>query len=47
MERDIRFAEWVESEAAALDLPILRVDGDRTLQETTEVIATHFKFADP
>jgi 2-phosphoglycerate kinase len=47
MERDIRFAEWIEAEAAALDLPILNVDGNRTLQETTEVIATHFKFADP
>ena len=44
MERDIRFAEWVEAEAAALDLPILRVDGNRTLQENAEAVATHFQF---
>ena len=42
MERDIRFAELVESEAAALKLPILRVDGKRTLAENAEAVATHF-----
>jgi len=42
MERDIRFAAWVESEAIALKLPILRVDGKRTLEENAEAVATHF-----
>ena len=45
MERDIRFAEWVEAEATTLDLPILRVDGNRTLQENAEAVATHFQLA--
>ena len=43
MERDIRFAELVESEAAALKLPILRVDGNRTLEENAETVARHFQ----
>ena len=43
MERDIRFAELVESEAAALNLPILRVDGNRTLEENAETVARHFQ----
>ena len=42
MERDIRFAAWVESEAIALKLSILRVDGKRTLAENAEAVATHF-----
>ena len=45
MERDIRFAEWVEAEATALDLPILTVDGKRTLEENAEAVATYFRFA--
>lgn len=45
MERDIRFAEWVESEATALDLPTLRVGGNRTLQENAEAVAMRFQFA--
>jgi 2-phosphoglycerate kinase len=45
MERDIRFAKWVEAEITALDLPILKVDGNRTLQENAEAVATHFQFA--
>ena len=45
MERDIRFAEWVESEAIALNFPVLRVDGNRTLEENAEAVATHFEFA--
>ncbi len=45
MERDIRFAEWVESEAIAHNLPVLRVDGKRTLEENAEAVATHFQFS--
>ena len=45
MERDIRFAEWVESEAIAINLPAIRVDGSRTLEENAEAVATHFQFS--
>ncbi len=45
MERDIRFAEWVEAEATALDLARLRVDRKRTLEENAALVATHFQFA--
>ena len=45
MERDIRFAEWIEAEAVALNLPTLRVDGNRTLQENAEALAVHFQLA--
>jgi 2-phosphoglycerate kinase len=45
MERDIRFAEWVEAEATALDLAILRVEGKRTLQESADSVAEHFHLA--
>jgi 2-phosphoglycerate kinase len=45
MERDIRFAEWVEAEATALDFAILKVDGARTLQENAESVAAHFHLA--
>ena len=43
MERDIRFAEWVEAEAIALDLAVLRVDGKRTLEENARFVAAHFQ----
>ena len=43
MERDIRFAEWVEAEAIALDLAVLRVDGKRTLEENAQSVAAHFQ----
>jgi len=42
MERDIRFAKWIEAEASALHLPLLKVDGDRTIKENAEAVATHF-----
>jgi 2-phosphoglycerate kinase len=44
MERDIRFAGWLEAEAARLDLPMLRVDGNRTLQQNAQAVAMHFQF---
>jgi 2-phosphoglycerate kinase len=43
MERDARFAEWVEAEATTLNLPILRVDGNRTLEENAAAVAAHFQ----
>jgi 2-phosphoglycerate kinase len=45
MERDVRFAEWVEAEAAALNLAILRVDGRRTLEENADSVGAHFQLA--
>jgi len=45
MERDVRFAEWVAAEAAALNLAILRVDGKQTLDENAESVAAHFQLA--
>jgi 2-phosphoglycerate kinase len=44
MERDIRFAEWIEEEAKVLHLPLLRIDGNRTIKENAETVATHFQF---
>jgi len=43
MERDIRFAKWVETELKALQLPLLRVDGNRTIAENAEVVAAEFQ----
>jgi 2-phosphoglycerate kinase len=45
MERDVRFARWVETEANALNFAILRVDGKRTLEETAASVAAHFELA--
>ena len=43
MERDVRFARWIEAEVTALNLAILRVDGTRTLEENAESVAAHFQ----
>src|SRR5258705_7742104 len=43
MERDTRFAKWIEAEANALQLPLLKVDGNRTIEENAEVVARHFQ----
>ena len=43
MERDIRFAEWIESEVSTLDLQLLRIDGSRTIAENAEEVAGHFQ----
>lgn len=43
MERDVRFAEWVEAEVTALDLQLLKVDGLRTIEENAEAVAAHFR----
>ena len=45
MERDIRFAEWIAKEASALHLPLLKVDGNRTVKENAELVAIHFDLA--
>jgi len=43
MERDIRFAQWLEAETLALDLSMLRVDGNRTMNQNAEAVITHFQ----
>jgi hypothetical protein len=45
MERDVRFAEWVEAEATALNLQLLKVDGSRTIEENAEAVAAHFRLS--
>jgi 2-phosphoglycerate kinase len=45
MERDIRFAQWIEAEASATGLSLLRVDGHRTIEENAEAVARHFQLS--
>jgi 2-phosphoglycerate kinase len=42
MERDVRFAQWLSAEVSALELGLLRVDGERTLEENAMIVAGHF-----
>lgn len=44
MERDIRFAEWLETEVTTLDLQLLKIDGTRTVAENAVDVARHFQF---
>jgi len=43
MERDSRFAQWLETEASACHFALLRVDGTRTIEQNAEAVATHFQ----
>jgi 2-phosphoglycerate kinase len=43
MERDIRFAQWIEAEVSATQLSLLRVDGNRTIEQNAEAVARHFE----
>jgi hypothetical protein len=43
MERDIQFAKWIEAEVSAVHLPLLKVDGNRTIKENAETVARHFQ----
>ena len=43
MQRDIRFAKWIEAEAGALDLRLLKIDGSRTIAESAAAVADHFQ----
>jgi 2-phosphoglycerate kinase len=45
MERDIRFAMFVSQEATARRLPVLIVDGQRSLTENTETVERHFQLS--
>jgi len=42
MERDVQFAEWLSAEVNALELSLLRVDGERTVEENASIVARHF-----
>ncbi|MDT3426380.1 hypothetical protein J2Z22_001906 [Paenibacillus forsythiae] len=42
MTRDARFAEYVEQEAKALNLGVLKVDGSQDLQATIDEIEEYF-----
>lgn len=39
MERDVRVAQYIEREAIAFGLELLRTDGSRTLDETADALA--------
>ena len=43
MERDARFAEWVEAEASALNLQVLKVGGRQTVEENAAAVAAHYQ----
>ena len=45
MERDIRFAQWIEAEASAIHLSLLGVDGNRTIEQNAEAVARHFQLS--
>jgi 2-phosphoglycerate kinase len=45
MERDIRFAQWIDAEANATHLSLLRVDGNRTIEQNAEAVARHFQLS--
>ena len=45
MERDIHFAQWIEAEASATHLSLLRVDGSRTIEQNAEAVARHFQLS--
>jgi hypothetical protein len=42
MERADQFTRWVAGEAELLGLPVLTVDGQRTIAENAERVAGHF-----
>jgi 2-phosphoglycerate kinase len=43
MERDIRFARWIEAETRANHFQLFRVDGNRTIEQNAQVVAMHFQ----
>jgi 2-phosphoglycerate kinase len=46
MERDAQFADWIRAETCDLNLALLEVDGERTIEENARAVATHFGLAD-
>jgi len=45
MERDARFAEWVEAEASALNLQTLKVGAGQTIEDYAAAVAAHFQLS--
>jgi 2-phosphoglycerate kinase len=45
MERDIRFARWIETEVNATQLSLLTVDGNQTIEQNAEAAAQHFQLS--
>jgi len=43
MERDIRFAQWIEAETRVTHLSSIKVDGNRTIEQNAEAVARHFQ----
>lgn len=41
MSRDEQFGRWISAKAKQLELPLLIVDGTRSLAENTEIVARH------
>ncbi len=46
MERDAGFAKWVEAEATALRLELLKVGQESSPDQNAEIVAAHFGFVD-
>jgi 2-phosphoglycerate kinase len=42
MERDVEFAQWLSAEVNVLELGLLTVDGERTVEENAMIVASHF-----
>jgi 2-phosphoglycerate kinase len=42
MDRDVAFGLWVREQARELDLDVLEVSGQRTIESNAEIVARHF-----
>jgi hypothetical protein len=42
MDRDVHFARWVVKTANELGLPVLKVDGQRSIAENAAAVTAHF-----
>jgi hypothetical protein len=45
MQRDIRFAQYIEREARRQAMLVLVVDGTRSLAENISIVEQHFQLA--
>lgn len=43
MQRDIRFAKWIEQEALQQGMRVLVVNGTSSLAENTSIVEQHFQ----
>jgi 2-phosphoglycerate kinase len=42
MDRDVAFGRWIRRRAGELDLEVLEVSGERTMESNMEIVARHF-----